>query len=76
MLPKLLAPSVTRVGQASVIADIGAHLAAKHPVRPARVDQDHRQQEQRADQQERLRARRRGGLPQRERDAARSSATG
>ena len=39
-----------------MIADVGAHLAAEHPVGPAGVDQDDRQQEQRADQQEGLRA--------------------
>ena len=39
-----------------MIADVAAHLAAEHPIGPGRVHQDDRQQEQRADQQEGLRA--------------------
>src|SRR5580704_2721152 len=49
-----------------MIADVGAHLAAEHPIRPRRVGQDDRQQEQRADQEELLRARRGRGLVERE----------
>ncbi len=43
--------------QPSVIADLGPHLAAEHPVGPRGVHQNHRQQEQRPDQEKRLRAR-------------------
>src|SRR5882672_7419635 len=50
----------------SMIADVGTHLAAKHPIRPRCVDQNHRQQEERADQQEGLGALRCGGLIERE----------
>ena len=49
-----------------MIGDIPTDFAAKDPIRPARVHQDDRQQEQRADQQERLRPRRGGGVPQRD----------
>ena len=60
----------------SMIADVGAHLAAEHPIGPARVDQDDRQQEQRADQQEGLRARATMRPATACSDAARSWATG
>src|SRR4030095_6336475 len=46
----------------SVIADIGADLAAEHPIRPPRVHQDDRDQKQRAHQQKGLRVRRRRGF--------------
>ena len=49
----------------SMIPHVGAHLAAEHPVGPRRVHQDDRQQEQRADQEERLRALGGRGLPER-----------
>jgi hypothetical protein len=39
-----------------VISDVGAHLAAKYPIRPTRIEQDHRQENERAHQQEGLRA--------------------
>ena len=42
-------------GSDLVIAGVGPDLAAKHVIRPARVNDDDRQQEQRADQQEGLR---------------------
>src|SRR4051812_27994033 len=48
-----------------VVAVMRRDLAAKHVVRPADVHEDDRQQEQRADEQERLRRRCRRGLPQR-----------
>src|SRR5579883_1657555 len=48
----------------SMIADIGAHLAAEHPIGPARVHEDDRQEEERADQEKGLGVRRGGGLPQ------------
>src|SRR5262249_48362930 len=50
----------------SFIPHVGPHLSAEHPIRPARVGQDDRKQEQRSDQKECLGARRRGSLPQRQ----------
>src|SRR5712671_3217834 len=48
---------------ASVVADVAADLSSEDPIRPARIHEDHRQQEQRADQQEALGAGRRGRVP-------------
>src|SRR5215469_10730637 len=48
-----------------VISGVGAHLAPEHPIRPAGIDQDHRQQEQGAHAQEYLGVGRRCRLPQR-----------
>ena len=50
----------------SVIADIGSNLAAKHPIGPARVHQDHRQQHKCADKKEGLGALGGRRFPQRE----------
>src|SRR5579862_388885 len=49
----------------SVITKFTAHFAAEDPIRPGGVHQDDRQEKQRADQEKRLRAWRRGRLPQR-----------
>src|SRR3979411_2232088 len=39
---------------ASVVTNVAADLSSENPIRPARIHEDHRQQEQRADQQEAL----------------------
>ena len=38
-----------------MIADVGSHLAAKHPIGPARIHQDYRQEYERSNKQECLR---------------------
>src|SRR4051794_791113 len=48
----------------SVIADIRPDFAAKYPIGPARVHQDHRQEDECADQQKRLRSIRGRSFPQ------------
>ncbi len=50
-------PRPGAIERASVIADIRAHLAAEHPVGPAGVHEDDRQQKQSADREEGLGAR-------------------
>src|SRR5260221_12786386 len=54
-----------RVCTGSVIADIGTNLSAEDPIRPTRINKDDRQQEERANHKECLRAWRRRGLPKR-----------
>src|SRR5580698_4485906 len=61
-----LEPASAPLCSLMMIADIGTHLAAKHPIRPGSIGQDHGQQEQRADQEELLGARRGRGLVERE----------
>jgi hypothetical protein len=56
ILPAVILPLSKDSG--SVIAYLCTHLAAEHPIGPRRVHQDDREQEQRPDQQESLRARR------------------
>ena len=50
--------------RALVIADVPSNLAAKDPIGPTRVHQDHRQQHKRADQKKRLGSPGGRGLPQ------------
>src|SRR5262245_40507296 len=50
--------------QTSVIAYVRAYFAAKYPIGPAGIHQDHRQEHECSDQQKRLRSLRRRGLPQ------------
>ena len=53
-----------RTASASVIADVPANLAAKYPIGPTGVHQDHGQQHERADQKKRLGSPGGRGLPQ------------
>ena len=48
-----------------MIPDISTYLSAEDPIRPARIEKNDRQKEERADHKESLRARRRCGLPER-----------
>jgi hypothetical protein len=50
--------------RSSMITCVGPDLAAEYPIRPGGVAEDDRQQKQRAEDQEGLRTRRRGRVPQ------------
>src|ERR1700758_57449 len=62
--PSSLDPCKSICRKGSFIPHVGPDLSSEHPIRPTRIGQNDRKQEQRSDQKECLGARRRGSLPQ------------